>query len=227
VNHTEPHVFVIDDDDEVRRGLVRLLRAAGRPAEGYASAQDFLERAPRNEPGCLVADVYLPQVDGLVLVDLLRSAGCTLPVIFITGRADVPTTVRAMKRGAIDFLLKPVNEAELLDAIDRAVERDCQERRARAERAEAARRLESLTPRERQVFELVVTGLLNKQIAGDLGTTEQTVKVHRARVMQKMGAASLPDLVRLAAQLDLAVGSAAADRVRNGGLISASERSAS
>jgi RNA polymerase sigma factor (sigma-70 family) len=227
VNHTEPHVFVIDDDDEVRRGLVRLLRAAGRPAEGYASAQDFLERAPRHEPGCLVADVYLPQVDGLVLVDLLRSAGWTLPVIFITGRADVPTTVRAMKRGAIDFLLKPVNEAELLDAIDRAVERDRQERQARAERAEAARRLESLTPRERQVFELVVTGLLNKQIAGDLGTTEQTVKVHRARVMQKMGAASLPDLVRLAAQLNLAVGSAAADRVRAGGLVNATERSAS
>jgi FixJ family two-component response regulator len=174
-----------------------------------------------------VADVYLPQVDGLVLVDLLRSAGCSLPVIFITGRADVPTTVRAMKRGAIDFLLKPVDEAELLDAIDRAVERDRQERRARAERAEAARRLESLTPRERQVFELVVTGLLNKQIAGDLGTTEQTVKVHRARVMQKMGAASLPDLVRLAAQLDLAVGSAAAERVRAGRLVNAAERSAS
>lgn len=224
---TEPNVFVIDDDEEVRRSLVRLLRAAGRPAEGYASAQDFLERAARHEPGCLVADVYLPQVDGLVLVELLRAAGCTLPVIFITGRADVPTTVRAMKSGAVDFLLKPVNEIELLDAIDRALERDRDERRMRAERAEAARRLESLTPRERQVFELVVTGLLNKQIAGDLGTTEQTVKVHRARVMQKMGAASLPDLVRLAAQLDLAVGSAAAERVRAAGLVSTSERSVS
>lgn len=227
MSSTEPIVFVIDDDAEVCLGLVRLLRAAGRVADGFGSAQEFLERAPRDRPGCLVADVYLPQVGGLLLVDMLRAGGCLLPVVFITGRADVPTTVRAMKRGAIDFLLKPVDDGELLAAIDRAVERDLEGRRVRTQRAEAGRRLNSLTPRERQVFALVVTGMLNKQIAGDLGTTEQTVKVHRARVMQKMEAASLAELVRLAAELDLAVGSVHRDRTGVGGLNGASRRDAS
>jgi FixJ family two-component response regulator len=221
-------VFVIDDDAEVRTGLVRLLRVAGRQADAYGSAQEFLERAPREAPGCLVADVFLPQVDGLLLVDMLRAAGCTLPVVFITGRVDVPTTVRAMKRGAIDFLLKPVDDTELLRAVDRAVERDLEERRARTQRAETERRFASLTPRERQVLALVVTGRLNKQIAGSLGTAQRTIKVHRARVMRKMGAGSLAELVRLAAQLDLAVGSPHAVRtVGIGGILSDARRDAS
>ena len=197
-----PVVYVLDDDPRVRRALGRLLRTAGHSVELFSSAVELLGSLADDRPGCLVSDLRLPEMNGLDLFAMLRMAGHRLPIVFITGYGDVPTSVKAMKFGAVDFLTKPVDEDELLVAVTRALRRDARTRRLVAEIQEARERFALLTPREREVFTLVVKGTLNKQIAGQLGTTEQTVKVHRGRVMQKMGVASLAQLVHLSERLD-------------------------
>ncbi len=203
VSESGPVVFVVDDDSDVRSSLTRLLRSAGRRVEAFASGREFLERAARDAHGCLVADVRLPDGDGLSLLGMLRGAGFSLPVVFITGWDDVATGVRAMKVGAEDYLLKPLSETTFLNAVERAIQRDAERRKDWSERANLLRRYATLTERERQVFALLVKGLRNKQIAGQLGTTERTIKVHRSRIMQKMGAGSLAELVRGADRLGL------------------------
>ncbi len=204
VSESGPVVFVVDDDSDVRSSLTRLLRSAGRRVEAFASGREFLERAARDAHGCLVADVRLPDGDGLSLLGMLRGAGFSLPVVFITGWDDVATGVRAMKVGAEDYLLKPLSDTTFLNAVERAIQRDAERRKDWSERADLLRRYATLTERERQVFALLVKGLRNKQIAGQLGTTERTIKVHRSRIMQKMGVGSLAELVRGADRLGLA-----------------------
>lgn len=196
-----PYVFIIDDDPSIRRSLERLIRLAGYEVETYASATDFLARDLYDGPCCLVLDVRMPGLTGLDLQEELNNAHLDLPIVFITGHGDIPMSVKAMKAGAVDFLPKPFEEEELLDAIGRSLEKHVRSREERAERASIERRVASLTPREYQVFTLVVTGLLNKQSAAVLGVTEKTVKVHRARVMQKMEVVSLAELARLAERL--------------------------
>jgi FixJ family two-component response regulator len=196
-------VFVVDDDATIRRALERLVRSVGLEVETYASAKEFLERPPVDGPACIVTDVRMPGLSGLDLQQELSSAGLDLPVIFLTGHGTVPMSVRAMKAGAVDFLQKPVDDQVLLDAIHRAIEGDQRSRTERALQNVLEGRLASLTAREREVFALVVRGLLNKQIAGELGTSEKTIKVHRARVMQKMEAGSLADLVRMGERLGI------------------------
>lgn len=192
-----PTIFLVDDDPSVLRGLSRLLRADGWSSATFASAEDFLNQFDPAAPGCLVLDVSLPMANGLELQRTLSHKGCLLPIIFLTGHGDVPTSVRAMKAGAVDFLTKPVRDEELLQAVRTAVGRDRVRRSQRAETLAIEQRLATLTPREREVLMGVVLGRLNKQIAADLGTVEKTVKVHRARVMEKMGADSVAELVRL------------------------------
>jgi FixJ family two-component response regulator len=199
---SQPTVFVIDDDAQVRRAVGRLLTSAGHRVELFSSAIQFLENTDGDRPGCLVIDLRLPGLNGIDLFNLLRTTGKTIPMVFLTGYGDVPTSVQAMKAGAVDFLTKPVDEEDLLEAIGRALARDVQLRERRAEQEELVGRRATLTRRERQVFDLVVQGLLNKQIAGRLGTTEQTVKVHRGRVMQKMQATSIAQLVHISERLE-------------------------
>ncbi len=191
-------VFVVDDEALVRRALGRLLRAEGFDVATFASAAEFLANHAEIRPACVLLDMAMPGCGGLEAQQALADAGSTLPIIFLTGRADVPMCARAMKRGAVDFLTKPVIDEELLAAVRRTLEADRTGAKLRAERAETETRLASLTPREREVLDLVVAGHLNKQIAADLGTAEKTIKVHRGRVMEKMGAQSLADLVRMA-----------------------------
>jgi FixJ family two-component response regulator len=201
VTAEEPVVFVVDDDRAVREATRSLIASVGLRVQTYESAQDFL-RSPRPDaPACLVLDVRLPGLSGLDLQRELAVGGAQIPIIFITGHADVPMTVQAMKAGAAEFLTKPFRDQQLLDAIQQAIDRDRVERRQKAELAELRRRYESLTPREREVMALVVAGLLNKQAAAELGTSEVTVKVHRAQVMRKMRADSVADLVRMAGRL--------------------------
>jgi FixJ family two-component response regulator len=176
---------------------VRLLKAAGHVVEAFASPREFLARERYEGPGCLVLDLRMPEMTGLELQDVLERAGHTLPVVFVSGHGDIPASVRAMKAGAIDFLTKPVQNRALLEAIERALARDAAARAVRAERDAARTRLARLTPRERQVCDLVATGLLNKQIAAELGTGEKTIKWHRAHVMGKLGVGSVAELVRL------------------------------
>jgi len=190
-------VYVVDDDEAVRRSLARLVRSVGLKVDTFASAQAFLEHKGQNRPSCLVLDVRLPGLSGLDLQTAMGQSQRTMPIIFITGLGNVPMTVRAMKGGAQDFLEKPFDEQELLDGIQRALARSREARAEDAERADIERRLATLTPRERQVLELVVAGLLNKQIAGELGAAEKTIKVHRGRVMKKMQADSVAELVRM------------------------------
>jgi FixJ family two-component response regulator len=201
MNVAESIVYVIDDDLSVRQALSSLIRSVGLRAETFASGQDFLGRARPDVPSCLVLDVQLPGSSGLDLPDELRTADVRIPIIFITGHGTIPMSVRAMKAGAVEFLTKPFREEDLIAAIQQALERDRAARQERAELAELRGRFEKLTARERDVFALVVTGRLNKQIAADLGTAEQTVKVHRGRIMQKLGAGSVAELVRFAERI--------------------------
>jgi FixJ family two-component response regulator len=193
-----PLVFLVDDDASVRKSLARLVKTAGYEAELFASVRDFLARAPYDGPCCLVLDVRMPGLTGLDLQEALRVAGQHLAIVFITGHRDVPVSVKAMKAGAVDFLTKPVDAETLLGAIRQAVARTLTDRRRQARVTEIRGRIATLTPREAAVFALVVTGMLNKQIGAELGIAEKTVKVHRARVMEKMQAGSLAELVRLA-----------------------------
>ena len=201
MSESDPVVCVLDDDPQVRKALGRLLRSAGHRVELFASAREFLEHEGGNRPGCLVSDLRMPELDGLDLFAMLRVSGQRMPIVFITGYGDVPTSVGAMKSGAVDFLTKPVDEDDLLQAVKRALQRDARTRRTATEHRQLAARFAALTPREGEVLDLVVQGLLNKQIAGRLGTSEHTIKVHRRRVMQKMGATSLAQLVHFAERL--------------------------
>jgi FixJ family two-component response regulator len=191
-------VYLVDDDPGVRSGLSRLLRASGYLVRPYASPEEFLQQHDPAEPGCAVLDVAMPGLDGLGLQQALTAGGSHRPIIFITGKGDVPTSVRAMKAGALDFLTKPVNEPDLLEAISRAKARDSEHRRVNSELDSIRAKLNTLTPREREVLTHVVAGRLNKQIAADLGTVEKTIKVHRSRMMEKLGMRGVADLVRMA-----------------------------
>ena len=198
---TNATVFVVDDDAAMRDSLRDLIRSVGLGVELFDSAQDFLRSERPDIPGCLVLDVRMPGQSGLDLQRRLNEAGVAIPIIFITGHGDVPMGVRAMKAGAVEFLTKPFRDQDLLDAIQQALDRDCAAREERAVTEAIRRRFASLTSREREVMARVVGGLLNKQIAAELGTSENTVKTHRHQVMEKMGANSLPELVRMADRL--------------------------
>ena len=196
-------VYIVDDDPSVRRGISRLVRAAGYQAEVFSSADEFLARSREDRPGCLVLDVRLPGLSGLDLQERLAGSGRPVPIVFITGRGDIPTSVRAMKAGAVDFLAKPFEAKALLEAVGQALSKDAGLRRQRGEAQALEARLGHLSAREREVFALVTAGKMNKQAAMELGITEKTIKVHRARVMQKLGAGSLAELVRLADRVGL------------------------
>jgi len=198
VRDAAPIVFVVDDDPSVRKSLGRLLKSAGYRAEAFATAREFLRRGACPEPSCLVLDMQLPDLNGLELQQVLAKTDHALPIIFISGHGDIPTSVRAMKNGALDFLSKPVAARDLLRVIGEALERSRRERKDHLEISAIQKRLAHLTPREYEVLCSVVAGKLNKQIAAELGVGEKTVKVHRGRVMEKMEADSVAELVRLA-----------------------------
>jgi FixJ family two-component response regulator len=201
-----PIVFIVDDDESVLRSLGRLIRAGGYNVLAYSSARDFLREYKRPEqPGCLVLDIAMPGLGGIELQRRLIETEFDLPIIFISGHGDVPTTVRAMKAGAVDFLTKPFDDRDLLQAVRQAVYKDRIAVRQRGERAQIMKQIASLTSRENQVLRLVVSGMLNKQIAATLGTCEKTIKVHRGRVMKKMHVQSVADLVRIAEKAGLFV----------------------
>ena len=199
-----PKVFVVDDDPSVRRAVSRLVRSAGFKVETFASAEEFLNRPPTSEPCCcLVLDVYMPWLTGLELQEVINRGDDNIPIVFITGHGDVPMSVRAMRAGAVDFLQKPFDDRDLLDAIERAIARDVGDRVRKAEIAEVRQRVNKLTPREYEVFTLVVSGMTNKQMAQKLGTSEKTVKIHRSRVMRKLGADTAIHLVRFAEKVGI------------------------
>ena len=198
-----PVVYVVDDDPSVCKAVGRLFRTVGLSTETFSSAKPFLDHPIVARPACLILDICLPGPSGLDLQEALARADRDVPIIFITGQGDVPSTVRAMKGGAVDFLQKPFNDQDLLNCVDRALARSRAKLAERSARATLRQRLDTLTARERDVLLQVVTGKLNKQIAGDLGIAEKTVKVHRGRVMQKMHAGSVADLVRMVQKLDL------------------------
>ena len=200
-----PTVFVVDDDPSVRRAIKRLVGSVRLEVELFGSAQEFLRSKRPDAPSCLVLDIRLPGVSGLDFQRELAQANIHIPIIFITAHGDIPMTVRAMKAGAVEFLTKPFRDQYLLDAIQIALERDRARRQKEAEIATLRERFESLTPREREVLPLVVSGMLNKQIAAEIGTSETTVKVHRGQLMRKMGADSLADLVRMAERMGIPI----------------------
>jgi len=201
MSEPESIVFVVDDDPSVRSAINRLIGSMGLQVELFESAQEFLASKLPNLPSCLILDIRLPGISGLNLQRRLAKADIQIPIIFITAHGDIPMTVRAMKAGAVEFLTKPFRDQDLLDAIDLALERDRTRRQQEAELAVLRERFESLSPRERAVVEMVVSGMLNKQIAAQLGTAENTVKVHRSRAMEKMQANSLADLVKMIQRL--------------------------
>lgn len=194
---------MVDDDPAMRHSTQCLIRSIGLRAETFTSAQQFLKYKRPNEPSCLVLDMRMPGLSGLDLQKELAEAGVEIPIIFVTGHGDIPMSVQAMKAGAIEFLTKPYRDQDLIDALHDALKRDEAARTEQTKLRDLKRRFDSLTPREREVMGLVVSGLLNKQIAGELGSTEQTVKFHRGHIMRKMQAVSLADLVRMAASLSI------------------------
>lgn len=197
MKEADPIVFVIDDDPLIRDGLRSLIKSVGLHVETFGSSREFMQRRPLDAPGCLVLDVRLPGLSGLDLQRELNESNFQIPIIFMTGHGDIPMSVRAMKNGAQEFLTKPVRGQDLLDAVQQAIARDRAARRERAKMADLRTRFDSLTPREREVLDLIVAGLLNKQIAGELNIEEVTIKTHRAHIMQKTQAESLAHLVRM------------------------------
>jgi RNA polymerase sigma factor (sigma-70 family) len=203
MNEPAPIVFVVDDDPSIRRAIKRLIGSVGLQVELFGSAQEFLLGKRPDAPSCLVLDIRLPGISGLDFQHELAEANIHIPIIFITAHGDIPMTVRAMKAGAVEFLTKPFRDQDLLDAIQLALERDRARRQREAEIVVLRERFESLSPRERQVVGMVVSGMLNKQIAAEIGTTENTVKVHRSRAMDKMQANSLADLIKMIERLQV------------------------
>ena len=203
--NSDAMVFVIDDDESIREALHSLIRSVGLRVATFPSAQEFLQSERPNVPACLILDVRMPGLSGLDLQRDLTEANIHIPIIFVTGHGDIPMSVRAMKAGAVEFLTKPFRDQDLLDAIQQALDRDRRARSQQADSADLRNRFHSLTPRETEVFELVVKGLLNKQIALQLGTSEITIKLHRRQVMEKMQADSLADLVRMSEKLNPAI----------------------
>ena len=201
---SEPTVFIIDDDPSARRGLTRLVRAAGMNAESFASAEDFLASGECDGPGCIVLDVRMPDMTGPELQEELGEAEYCMPIIFLSAHGDVPTTARTMKKGAVDFLTKPVDRDDLLEAIRVSLARDAENRAQRAESSSIREHIKTLTPREHEIMTYVITGMLNKQIAFELDISEETVKIHRGRVMQKLGIVSVAELVRLCEKAGIA-----------------------
>ena len=199
MDNSLPNIFVVDDDPSVRKGLGRLLRSMGYQVQTFGSAEEFLQNATDcHGPACLVLDVKMPGLDGLDLQKQLEQRDYVMPIVFITGHGDIPTSVKAMKKGAIDFLTKPFDEEDFVRAVREALDKDMTHRRAMNERKSILGRVRSLTPREYEILTYVITGMLNKQIAYDLNISEKTVKVHRGRVMEKLAVESLAELVRLA-----------------------------
>lgn len=207
MDRQKPTVVIVDDDPSVRKAIARLLQSVELQVLACASAQEYLEQYDPNQPGCLVLDLAMPGLSGLELQDAIAASGSAPPIIFLTGQATVPDSVAALKHGAVDFLTKPVDESVLLDAVRNAIEMDRVARDERAQRTQIGQRLAMLTPREIQVLRYVVSGNLNKQIASELGTVEKTIKVHRARVMEKLQVNSLAELVLLAAQAGITANS--------------------
>ena len=204
MREAESIVFIIDDDPLYRRSTERLVRSVGFDVQSFETARDFLSSRRPNVPSCLILDVRLPGLSGLDLQRVLTEAGVHIPIIFVTGHGDIPMSVQAMKAGAVEFLTKPFRDQALLDAIRQAIGRDRAARRQHARNADLRRRYESLKPREREVFKCVVSGMLNKQIADELGATERTVKFHRGNIMRKMQVKSVAELVRIAEVLGIA-----------------------
>jgi FixJ family two-component response regulator len=204
MREAESIVFIIDDDPLYRRSSERLVRSVGFDVQSFETARDFMSSRRPNVPSCLILDVRLPGLSGLDLQRVLTEAGVHIPIVFVTGHGDIPMSVQAMKAGAVEFLTKPFRDQALLDAIRQAIGRDQAARRQHARNADLRRRYESLKPREREVFKCVVSGMLNKQIADELGATERTVKFHRGNIMRKMQVKSLAELVRMAEVLGTA-----------------------